>query len=40
MSEELDEMYYSIYNNQIPNSWFKFIPSTSKKLSSWFDDLV
>lgn len=36
MSEELESMYYSIFNNKVPEMWnVKAYPSL-KPLSSWF----
>ena len=40
MSQDLDEMYSSILNSQVPETWTKIAYPSLKPLSSWFEDLV
>jgi len=40
MSVELDKMYQSLLNNQVPLLWQKVSYPSLKSLSSWFDDLI
>ena len=39
MSKELDEMYYNLLNNQVPNDWVKIAYPSLKPLASWIRDL-
>lgn len=39
MSEELDFLSISLYNNQVPDSFAKVGPLSLKPLSSWINDL-
>lgn len=39
MSQELDAMYSSMLNNQVPDSWTKVSYLSMKPLSSWIKDL-
>lgn len=40
MSEDLEEMYSSLLNNQVPSIWKKVAYSSLKPLSSWFTDML
>lgn len=40
MSEELDSMYISIQNGQVPKNWEKVAYPSLKPLVSWFKDLI
>lgn len=40
MSMELDRMYQSLLNNQVPLLWQKVSYPSLKNLASWFEDLV
>ena len=40
MSLELDKMYQSLFNNQVPQLWQKVSYPSLKNLASWFDDLI
>src|SRR5690348_15700968 len=40
MSEELDSMYVSIQNGQVPKNWEKVAYPSLKPLTSWFKDLI
>ena len=40
MSAELDSMYLSIQNNQVPKNWANVSYLSLKPLSSWFKDLI
>ena len=35
MTEELDEVYNKILNNQVPDSWMKYAYPSEKPLASW-----
>lgn len=39
MSEELDSMYMSITNNQVPKNWTAVSFLSLKPLATWFKDL-
>jgi dynein heavy chain len=39
MSEELDDLAYSMFNNMVPNSFSKVGPLSLKPLASWINDL-
>jgi dynein heavy chain len=39
MSQELDSMYYSLMNNQVPKSWEVVAYPSFKPLASWIKDL-
>ena len=39
MSSELDSMYYSLLNNQVPKLWEKVAYPSLKPLASWIKDL-
>lgn len=40
MSAELDKMYQSLINNQVPLLWQKVSYPSLKNLASWFEDLI
>jgi Dynein, heavy chain len=40
MSVELDKMYQSLLNNQVPALWKKVSYPSLKNLASWFEDLI
>jgi len=40
MSVELDKMYQSLLNNQVPGLWRKVSYPSLKPLASWFEDLL
>lgn len=40
MSAELDQMYLSLINNQVPDMWKNKSYPSLKPLSSWYDDLI
>ncbi len=40
MSQELDNMFISFLNNQVPPNWKKVSYASLKPLSSWFKDLI
>lgn len=40
MSEELDSMYISIQNGQVPKNWEKVAYPSLKPLTSWYKDLL
>ena len=40
MSAELDSMYISIQNGQVPKNWEKVAYPSLKPLTSWFKDLI
>ena len=40
MSQELENMFYSMLNSQVPQNWVKVAYPSLKSLSSWFLDLV
>lgn len=40
MSSELDSMYYSLINNQVPKSWEAVAYPSLKPLASWIKDLI
>ena len=40
MSVELDKMYQSLLNNQVPQLWQKVSYPSLKNLASWFEDLI
>lgn len=40
MSEELDEVYNKIFNNQVSDSWHKFSYPSVKPLSGWINNLL
>lgn len=40
MSDELDKMYLSLTNNQVPGNWTKVSYLSLKPLSSWYDDML
>ena len=40
MSEELDSMYVSIQNNQVPKNWEKVAYPSLKPLATWYKDLL
>jgi dynein heavy chain len=39
MSQELDSMYVSMLNNQVPSNWVKVAYPSLKPLASWYHDL-
>ena len=39
MTEELEQSYYSILNNQVPKSWAKLAYPSLKNLANWYVDL-
>jgi len=39
MSQELDSMYQSLMNNQVPDSWQRYAYPSLKPLASWIRDL-
>jgi dynein heavy chain len=39
MSEELDDLASSMFNNMVPNSFSKVGPLSLKPLASWINDL-
>jgi dynein heavy chain len=39
MSQDLDSMYFSLLNNQVPKLWEKVSYLSLKGLSSWIRDL-
>ena len=39
MTEELEQSYYSILNNQVPQSWAKLAYPSLKNLAGWYLDL-
>ena len=39
MSEELDDLASSMFNNRVPNSFSKVGPLSLKPLASWINDL-
>lgn len=40
MSAELDSMYFSLINNQVPKSWEAVAYPSLKPLASWMKDLI
>ncbi|CCW67051.1 unnamed protein product [Phytomonas sp. Hart1] len=40
MSKELDDVYRSIHNNQVPTQWAERAYPSLKSLAAWIDDLV
>lgn len=40
MSEELDSMYVSIQNGQVPKNWEKVAYPSLKPLPTWYKDLL
>lgn len=40
MSQELEEMSNSLFNNQVPNLWAKSAYPSLKPLAAWVTDLV
>ena len=40
MSQELDQMYNSFLNNQLPNNWKRVAYPSLKPLGSWYIDLL
>lgn len=40
MSQELEEMSTSLFNNQVPNLWAKSAYPSLKPLAAWVTDLV
>lgn len=40
MSEDLDEVYYKIMNNQVSESWHKVSYPSVKPLSGWISNLL
>ena len=40
MTEELEQTYYSILNNQVPASWNKLAYPSMKSLAGWYEDLL
>lgn len=40
MSKELEDMYHSIYINQVPSFWSNVAYPSLKSLAAWVDDLV
>lgn len=40
MSSELDSMYLSMLNSQVPSNWEKVAYPSLKPLMSWFRDLL
>ena len=40
MSSELDSMYISLQNNQVPANWDAVAYPSLKPLGSWFKDLI
>ena len=40
MSSELDSMYISLQNNQVPANWVAVAYPSLKPLGSWFKDLI
>ena len=40
MSSELDQMYLSIQNGQVPPNWEKVAYPSLKPLTSWYKDLI
>ncbi|CCW59976.1 unnamed protein product [Phytomonas sp. EM1] len=40
MSKELEDVYRSIYNNQVPTQWAERAYPSLKTLAAWIDDLV
>ena len=40
MSSELDSMYLSIQNGQVPKNWEKVAYPSLKPLTSWYKDLT
>lgn len=39
MSQELDQTYFSLLNNQVPNQWLSVAYPSLKPLASWINDL-
>ena len=40
MSSELDRMYLSMLNQQVPENWERVAYPSLKPLNYWFDDLL
>jgi dynein heavy chain len=40
MDQELDKMYVSMQNNQVPTNWDKVAYPSLKPLASWYRDLL
>lgn len=40
MTDQLTDLYNSIFDNKIPSDWHKISYLTTKPLGSWFSDLL
>lgn len=40
MTEELEQAYYAILNNQVPKSWSKLAYPSLRNLAGWYSDLL